>query len=75
MAVRGEPAKITVVDEHRLIVMLAGTYIRAVLGDQTRIFEAICGKVVLESPSTRYFAAMRSTVEPPHVLLRAAVRH
>ena len=44
-AVRNEPDKARVADEHRPIVMRDGAYIRAVPGHQVRNFEAICGKV------------------------------
>ncbi len=72
-AVRNEPDKARVADEHRPIVMLDGAYIRAVPGHQVRNFEAICGKVEREGHSTRRFAVVRSVAEQPHALLRAAL--
>ena len=72
-AVRNEPDKARVADEHRPIVMLDGAYIRAVSGHQVRNFEAICGKVEREGHSTRRFAVVRSVAEQPHALLRAAL--
>jgi hypothetical protein len=53
--------------------MLDGAYIRAVPGHQVRNFEAICGKVEREGQPTRRFALVRSVVEQPHALLRAAL--
>ncbi|HEY0204815.1 MAG TPA: hypothetical protein VGC15_11765 [Acetobacteraceae bacterium] len=47
-AVRNEPDKAGVEDEHRPIVMLDGACIRAVPGHQTRNFEATCGKLERE---------------------------
>jgi hypothetical protein len=47
--VRDAPDKATAADASRPIVMLDGTYIRAVLGRQVRNFEAICGKVEHEA--------------------------
>jgi len=73
-AVRGEPAKAAVADEHRPVVMLDGAYIRAVPGHQVRNFEAICGKVERKGHSTRRFALVRSVAEQPHALLRAALQ-
>jgi len=73
-AVRNEPDKAAVADEHRPIVMLDGAYIRAVPGHQVRNFEAICGKVEHEGHSTRRFALVRSVAEQPHALLRAALQ-
>jgi len=73
MAVQRESDKAVAADERRPVVMLDGTYIRAVPGHQTRNFEAICGKVKREGHSTRRFASVRSVTEPPHVLLRAAL--
>ncbi len=73
-AVRNEPDKAAVADEHRPIVMLDGAYIRAVPGQQVRNFEAICGKVEHEGHSTRRFALVRSVAEQPHALLRAALQ-
>ena len=72
-AVRNEPDKPAVADEHRPIVMLDGAYIRAVPGHQVRNFEAICGKVEREGHPTRRFALVRSVAEQPHALLRAAL--
>ena len=72
-AVRNEPDKAAVVDEHRPIVMLDGAYIRAVPGHQVRNFEAVCGKVEHEGHPTRRFALVRSVAEQPHALLRAAL--
>ena len=73
-AVRNEPDKARVADEHRPVVMLDGAYIRAVPGRQVRNFEAICGKVEREGHPTRRFALVRSLVEQPHALLRAALQ-
>lgn len=73
-AVRNEPDKAGVADEHRPIVMLDGAYIRAVPGHQVRNFEAICGRVEREGHSPRRFAVVRSVAEQPHALLRAALR-
>ena len=72
-AVRNEPDKAGVADEHRPIVMLDGAYIRAVPGHQVRNIEATCGKVEQEGHPTRRFALVRSVVEQPHALLRAAL--
>jgi len=60
-------------DASRPVVMLDGTYVRAVPGHKTRNFEAVCGKVGREGHSTRRFALVRSVAEQPHVLLRAAL--
>ena len=73
-AVRNEPDKAAVADEHRPIVMLDGAYIRAVPGHQVRNFEAICGKVEREGHPTRRFALVRSVAEQPRALLRAALQ-
>ena len=54
--------------------MLNGAYIRAVPGHQVRNFEAICGKVDREGHPPRRFALVRSVVEQPHALLRAALQ-
>ena len=74
MAVRNEPDKAAVADEHRPIVMLDGAYIRATPGNQVWNFEAICGKVEHEGHATRRFALVRSVAEQPHALLRAALQ-
>ena len=73
-AVRNEPDKARVADEHRPIVMLDGAYIRAVPGHQVCNFEAICGKVEQEGHPTRRFGLVRSVAEQPHALLRAALQ-
>ena len=72
-AVRDDTAKAAAADASRPVVMLDGAYIRAVPGHQVRNFEAICGKVEHEGHPTRRFALVRSVVEQPHVLLRAAL--
>jgi len=74
MPVPDKPAKATASDASRPVVMLDGAYIRAVLGHQTRNFEAICGKVEREGHATRRFALVRSVAEQPHALLRAALQ-
>jgi len=74
MAVRDEPAQAAAADASRPVVMLDGADIRAVPGHQVRNFEAICGKVEHEGHSTRRFALVRSVVEQPHELLRAALQ-
>jgi len=73
MAVRDEPAKAAAADASQPVVMLDGTYIRAVPGHQVRNFEAICGKVEREGQPTRRLALVRSVAEQPHALLRAAL--
>ena len=72
-AVRDDTAKAAAADASRPVVMLDGAYIRAVPGHQVRNFEAICGKVEQEGHPTRRFAMVRSVVEQPHALLRAAL--
>ncbi len=74
MAVRDEPDKAAAADANRPVVMLDGAYIRAVPGHQVRNFEAICGKVEQEGHATRRFALVRSVIEQPHALLRAALQ-
>ena len=75
MAVRNEPDKAAVADEHRPVVMLDGAYVCGVPGHQVRNFEAICGKVERKGYSTRRFALVRSVAEQLHALLRAALRN
>jgi len=72
-AVRDERDEAAAADAGRPVVMLDGAYIRAVPGHQVRNFEAICGKVEREGHATRRFALVRSVVEQPHALLRAAL--
>ncbi len=72
-AVRDDTATAEAADVSQPVVMLDGTYIRAVPGHQVRNFEAICGKVEYEGHATRRFALVRSVAEQPHALLRAAL--
>ena len=74
MAVRNEPDKAAVADEHRPVVMLDGAYVCAVPGHQIRNFETICGKVEREGHSTRRFALVRSVAVQSYALLCAALQ-